>query len=192
MPRRKPKPPYHHGNLRTALIQSGLELIEEKGVRALTLREIGTRLNVSRSAAYRHFADKAALLSSISEAGFIEFGNALETAKHSATGNFAARLEAMGVAYVRFAAEHRAHFEVMFATPLEPGCPAAQAGERAFHILVETICEGQKSGEVRPEDPVLLARGIWAFVHGVSMLRFEGEPDFVRFFSPVLMTGLQK
>jgi AcrR family transcriptional regulator len=52
------RPTYHHGNLRAALIQGGLELIEEKGVRALTLREIGDRLGVSRSAPYRHFTDK--------------------------------------------------------------------------------------------------------------------------------------
>ena len=63
--RRRNKPRYHHGNLRSALIECGLELIDEKGIRALTLREIGSRLGVSRSAAYRHFKDKAALLSAM-------------------------------------------------------------------------------------------------------------------------------
>src|SRR6188472_2869970 len=60
---------YHHGNLRAALIQCGLELIERDGIRALTLREIGKQLCVSKSAAYRHFKDKEALLSAIYEAG---------------------------------------------------------------------------------------------------------------------------
>src|SRR6266849_2149258 len=91
---------YHHGNLRAALIEAGLELIAEKGPLALTLREIGSRLGVSRTAAYRHFADKTELLNAIREAGFIEFGNALEQAREQAGPKFAARLTAMGKAYL--------------------------------------------------------------------------------------------
>ena len=192
--RRKRKSAYHHGNLRAALIECGLQLIEEKGLRALTLREIGSRLGVSRSAAYRHFADKAALLSAISEAGFIEFGSALEAARDSAPFNASVRLQAMGIAYVRFASRHRAHFEVMFATPLEPGCPAAQAGDRAFGILEKAIRDGQQSGEFRQGDPVMLARAVWAMVHGISMLQLErdfDDPQFTRFASEILKSGIQ-
>ena len=69
--RKESKTRYHHGNLRAALIQGGLELIERKGIHALTLREIGNQLGVSRSAAYRHFKDKDALLAAISQAGFM-------------------------------------------------------------------------------------------------------------------------
>ena len=79
--------------------------------------QVGNRLGVSRSAAYRYFTDKAALLSAISQAGFIEFGNVLKAAKDGAPTDFASRMDAMGVAYVRFAREHRAHFEVMFGEP---------------------------------------------------------------------------
>src|SRR6202167_2384133 len=106
--------PYHHGNLRAALIDAGLKLIEEKGVRALTLREIGVRVGVSRMAAYRHFQDKADLLAAIREVGFSQFADALEGARQSAPEDPAARLQAMALAYVRFAAEHRVHYEVMF------------------------------------------------------------------------------
>jgi AcrR family transcriptional regulator len=191
--RKKPKPAYHHGNLRAELIDCGLRLIQEKGIRALTLREIGTRLGVSRSAAYRHFADKAALLSSISEAGFIEFGNALETAKFSTSDDFRSRLQAMGAAYLQFASEHRAHFEVMFGEPPEPGCPPSEAGARAFGILEQTIREGQERGEVRAGDSTVLARCVWAMVHGASMLQLDsapGAPPFNDFSSEILMTGL--
>src|SRR6476661_4128845 len=59
---RTPKRSYHHGNLRLTLIQAGLDLIAEQGARALTLRELGKRAGVSRTAAYRHFRDRAALL----------------------------------------------------------------------------------------------------------------------------------
>src|SRR5713226_3421377 len=105
---------YHHGNLRASLIEVGLRLIEEKGVRAFTLRELGDRAGVSRMAAYRHFKNKADLLGAISEAGFTQFADALEAARNGASDSFAARLAAMAQAYVRFATEHAAYFEVMF------------------------------------------------------------------------------
>jgi AcrR family transcriptional regulator len=192
--RKQRKPAYHHGNLRAALIEGGVQLIQEEGLRALTLREIGNRLSVSRSAAYRHFTDKAALLSAIGEAGFIEFGNVLKEAKEGAVSDFASRMDAMGVAYVRFAREHRAHFEVMFGEPPAPGSPAAEAGARAFGILEQTIREGQERGEVRPGDSRLLARAVWAMSHGISTLRLDGdaaEPRFIRFGSGILRTGLE-
>ncbi len=196
MKTRRPKEkPYHHGNLPAALIGAGLKLIEKKGVRALTLREIGARVSVSRLAAYRHFSDKADLLTAIREAGFELFADTLEQARSKAGTTFSSRLKAMAVAYVRFAAEHRGHFEVMFSwSP----APASAASARAFGILEQTIREGQQSGDVRPGDSVVLARLVWAQVHGVSMLRLA--PDltpkgtgtrFVEFCSEVLQIGLK-
>jgi len=193
-------PPYHHGNLRAALIDAGLTLIEEKGVRALTLREIGTRVGVSRMAAYRHFADKAGLLFAIREAGFAQFADALEQAWRKAHANFQSRMLAMALAYVRFAADHRAHYEVMFGPSPDPGAPvppASENGDRAFGILEQTIRAGQADGKVRGGDPVMLARMVLALVHGISMLGLEPDltpsgagTKFVKFCSEVLQTGL--
>ncbi len=188
---------YHHGNLPAALIDAGLKLIEKKGVRALTLREIGARVGVSRMAAYRHFSDKADLLAAIREAGFAQFADALEQARSKAGKTFALRLKAMAFAYVRFAAEHPAHFEVMFSWSPHQPTPPSPAGARAFGILEKTIREGQQSSDVRQGDSVMLARLVWAQVHGVSMLRLA--PDltpkgagtrFVEFCSEILATGL--
>jgi len=187
---KKQKAKYHHGNLRTALIQGGLELIEQSGIPALTLREIGKRLGVSRSAAYGHFRDKAALLAAIRDAGFIEFGNALEIARKSAVG-FAAQMDAMSVAYFNFAKEHPAHFEVMFNALLETGGGTAAETGRVFAMLKEIIAEAQQRGEVRQGDPALLARVVWALVHGVSMLqRDSADPQFIRSSNEVLRDGL--
>jgi AcrR family transcriptional regulator len=181
---------YHHGNLRAALIRCGLDLIEKKGIRALTLREIGKRLGVSRTAAYAHFTDKAALLAAIRDAGFTEFERALKAAKDSVFG-FAAQMDEMGVAYFNFAKQHPAHFEVMFNALLESGGGAAAETGRVFTILKETICEAQLRGEVRPEDPALLARVVWALVHGASSLqRDSADPQFIRFSSEILRSGL--
>jgi len=193
VPRKKAKATYHHGNLREQLIECGLRLIQEKGIQALTLREIGSRLGVSRSAAYRHFEEKAAFLEAIREAGFIAFGDALLSAKEAAAPDFASRLDAMGAAYVRFATRHRAHFEVMFAEAPDPRRASSAAGDRAFAILEDTIREGQSSGDVRPGDSKLLARAVWAQVHGVSMLRLDSDPStpgFAQFSSEIIRAGI--
>jgi AcrR family transcriptional regulator len=193
------KRPYHHGNLREALIRSGLKLIEEQGVRALTLREIGSRVGVSRTAAYRHFADKEDLLAAIREAGFGLFADSLESAKQAAPHDFASRLTAMALAYVRFAAHHSAYYEVMFGWRTSRGdhSKPSEQGARAFGILEQTIREGQQTGEVRPGDTVMLARLVWAQVHGISTLGLypdlgpEGAgAKFVEFCSEILQGGL--
>ena len=80
-------------------------------------------------------------------------------------------MDAMALAYARFADEHRAQFEVMFAALLEPGGAAEIGGGRNLRILEEIIREAQQTGEVRQGDPALLARVVWALVHGASMLR---------------------
>jgi len=193
---------YHHGNLRATLIQTGLALIAEKGVRALTLREIGTRAGVSRSAAYRHFTDKAQLLAAIRAVGFEKFAAALEQGRDSAGPAFPARLNAMGVAYVRFAREHAPYFEVMFNSNPDPASTIApdpcEAEIRAFQILENLIIEGQATGHFRPSDARLMACAAWSLVHGIGALKLDRLPfaqglpqdDFVTACSNLLITGL--
>jgi AcrR family transcriptional regulator len=204
---KKARGQYHHGNLRSALIDAGLKLIAKKGVHALTLREIGSRLGVSRMAAYRHFSDKADLLGAIREAGFSLFADALEAARQKAGKSCASRLKAMALAYVRFAAAHPAYYEVMFGWNVnraEQNREASPAGASAFGILEETIRQGQETGEIRTGNSVFLARVVWAQVHGISMLRLATDltplatdltpngdgTKFVEFSSGVLETGL--
>jgi AcrR family transcriptional regulator len=182
---------YHHGNLRAALIQGGLDLIERKGIHALTMREIAKRLNVSRTALYAHFKDKAALFAAIREAGYFEFGKTLEAAQKDAAPGFAAQMDALTLAYFRFAKEHPAHFEVMFNALLESGRGTAIESGPVFALLTETVRAAQQQGEVRPGDPALFARVVWALVHGTSTLqRDRAEPQFIRFSNEVLRSGL--
>jgi AcrR family transcriptional regulator len=150
-------------------------------------------LGVSRSAAYRHFKDKGGLLFAISEAGFIEFGNLMEAARRDAGDGLAAQMDAMALAYARFADEHRAQFEVMFAAVREPGGAAEAGGGRNLRILEEIIREAQRKGEVRQGDPALLARVVWVLIHGASMLRMDrdnAERPFIRFSTEALRSGL--
>jgi AcrR family transcriptional regulator len=192
---------YHHGNLRETLIEAGLALIAEKGVRALTLREIGARAGVSRMAAYRHFKNKEELLFAIGEAGFKRFGDALQQACDEAGSTYADRILAMGLAYLEFATRNRAHFEVMFLPVEDPSCRPANGTEtarRAFGILEHAVREGQAAGDVEQGDSQAIASLIWSSIHGISLLKLarEGPPDafgpeFVRFLSQVLYRGLK-
>lgn len=165
---------YHHGNLRETLIQQGVKLIEEKGLEALTLRELGIRAGVSRTAAYRHFPDKTALLAAISEAAFTEFARCLEEARDRApAGNHLAGLLEMGRAYLQFSREFPAYYSAMFGLQCDLGChrPASsQAGGRAFDVLRSVIVDAQASGELKPGDPDLIAIAVWTMSHGIVSL----------------------
>src|SRR5499427_10648583 len=104
-PRKKPAKPYHHGDLRRALLDEALRTIQTHGVEHLTLRTVGVRLGVSRSALYRHFADKQSLLATVGKEGFRKLQQALADAwKRNRRGRIG--FEAMGRAYVHFAVAH--------------------------------------------------------------------------------------
>src|SRR3982751_2002701 len=96
---RKPPRPYHHGNLRRALLDEAIAMIRTEGVDGVTLREIGARVGVSRTALYRHFADKRALLAAVATEGFRALREQLLAAWEGEGGGDAA-FRAMGFAYV--------------------------------------------------------------------------------------------
>lgn len=191
---------YHRGNLREALIQTGLDVISEQGVRGLTLREIGTRLNVSRMAAYRHFADKSALLSAITAVGFEKFTAALTGALQEARDDFESQSEALAIAYVRFSLQHRAHFEVMFGGGGEPQYldeEGRRVAYKSFLVLEDLIRKGQGEGAVISGDATEIAQMVWSTVHGMSVLKIgmpgDGQPwnpDLTVRFARLLRIGL--
>ena len=101
--------PYHHGNLPRALLDSAAEVIAEVGPAQMSLREVARRSGVSNAAPVHHFGDKAGLFTALAAEGYQLLAAELAEASET-TGDFVA----VGVAYVRFAVKHRAHFEVMF------------------------------------------------------------------------------
>jgi AcrR family transcriptional regulator len=168
---------YHHGDLAPALVSETLRLIQSRGVEAVTLRKVGQRLGVSRTALYRHFTGKPALLAAVSGEGFRTLRERLEEAWRFKGGGHEG-LAAMGVAYVHFAITNPSHYRVMFGGfvphPLpSPGLAKEAAG--AFQVLVDAIVSLQQAGEVRPDDPLQLARFIWSMMHGIAMLTIDGR-----------------
>jgi AcrR family transcriptional regulator len=177
-PRRLRRPPdrYHHGDLRRALVEEAVRTIQHEGIDGLTLRAVGERLRVSRTALYRHFADKSALLAAVARDGFSMLRAALVDAWER-EGRGRAGFEAMGLAYVRFAVANPSHYRVMFggflAQPTADAELSREAGA-AFQVLVDAIVAQQEEGLVRRDDSVQLARFIWATVHGIAMLAIDG------------------
>ena len=175
-PARKPANRYHHGDLPHAMLQEAVRTIQKDGVNALTLRCVGERLGVSRTALYRHFADKQALLSAVAAEGFRMLRNSLLEAWETG-GRGRAGFDAMGVAYVHFAVAHPSHYRVMFGGAVRPGNRRQDPndpGPSAFLVLVDAIVEQQRAGLIRNDAALQLARFIWAVVHGVSMLALDG------------------
>jgi AcrR family transcriptional regulator len=177
-PARRRPDRYHHGDLRRALVQEAVRTIQTQGAEALTLRGVGDRLGVSRTALYRHFADKQALLDEVADDGFRTLRTALRAA-WTAGGEGRAGFDAMGVAYVRFAVAHPSHYRVMFggfAGAHERRDDGTNVDETtdAFQALVDAIVALQRGGQMRADDPQTLALHIWAMVHGLAMLALDG------------------
>jgi AcrR family transcriptional regulator len=177
--RQKTTRPYHHGDLRRALLEEAVRTIQSDGVASLTLRAIGPRLGVSRAALYRHFTDKSALLAAVAAEGFRMLGAALRATWPAAPPTFGAFSD-MAVAYVTFAVQHPSHYRVMFGGFLDPQTSdpdLAEAGPAAFQILVDAIVDLQRAQAIGPDDPAQLARYVWAMVHGVAMLTIDRQID---------------
>src|ERR1700726_613107 len=112
-PKKKRADRYHHGDLRRALLEEAVRIIQRQGVEYLTLRTVGNRLGVSRTALYRHFADKQALLAAVGREGFRMLRLRLTEAWEQ-SGRGRSGFEALGIAYVQFAVAHSSHYRVMF------------------------------------------------------------------------------
>src|SRR3984893_7499965 len=173
---RKPADRYHHGDLRRALVQEAVRTIQAKGVDAFTLRAVGLKLGVSRTALYRHFADKAALLAAVAGEGFHTLRVQLVEAWEQG-GRGVEAFEAMGTAYVRFAMANPSYYRVMFGGFVHDSTAdpeLAREGAGAFHALVDAIVALQQNGLMRRDEPLQMARFIWTVVHGVAMLTRDG------------------
>jgi AcrR family transcriptional regulator len=140
---------YHHGDLRRALLDTALRLIAEEGSSSFTLREVARRAGVSHAAPYRHFANKTALLAAVAEEGFRTLRTRLLEAGTRLPAEPLARLQTLGVEYVRFAVEHPSHFRVMFGPDIiDPTAspPVHKVSPGTFSLRIEAIavvCQGR-------------------------------------------------
>jgi AcrR family transcriptional regulator len=166
-----PSAPYHHGDLHAALVRAALELLEEGGSAALSLRAVARRAGVAPSAPYRHYADREALLSAVAAVGYRELAESLAAAHPSPSS--ADDLAAVAVAYVQFALRRPALFRVMFGEPCDRGSAERVAATEAIAAYVTGIVRHAFPGT----DPDALATAVWALVHGLAFLHLDGKLD---------------
>lgn len=176
-PRKKRADRYHHGDLSRALIDEALRTIGRHGVEAVTLRAVGEALGVSRTALYRHFSSKQALMAAVSREGFRTLRQALVEAWNG-HGRGLDGFEAMGRAYLAFAVGHPSHYRVMFgrfADACKTDPELVEDARSAFQALVDAIVELQRDNLARSDDPVMLARFVWSVTHGIASLVIDRQ-----------------
>ncbi|MFE6978435.1 TetR/AcrR family transcriptional regulator [Streptomyces sp. NPDC057682] len=158
---------YHHGDLRRAALTAALDVIRTEGPAALSLRDLARRAGVSHAAPAHHFKDRAGLLTAVAAEGYTLFADALAEAPD---------LRERGVRYVRFAAEHPAHFQVMFRPDLyrtdDPHLLAAK--DRATAELRAGV---SALPAPTPEDARLTGIAAWSLAHGFATLLLSGNLD---------------
>ncbi len=185
--------PYHHGDLRNALLAAARALALEHGPDKVSLREVAKRAGVSHAAAYHHFADKNDLLRAMSVSAFVDLNTAMSTSLTTADG-LKPTLEAIAVEYLRFATERSTEFSFMWKKELcmpdgEPD-PLADA-QRAPRDLVTAYLHSRVGIDLAADaDPDLATLALWSFVHGFTMIVLE-TPAFKHMPQPA-REGLAK
>jgi AcrR family transcriptional regulator len=166
-----PKPTYHHGDLRSALVSAAIELLEESGEAGLSLRAVARRAGVSPAAPYRHYADREALASAVAAVGYRELAERLAAAHPSPSTP--EQLARVAIAYVQFALERPALFRIMFGEPCDHDNDERVAATAAVSQYVRAIVE-----RTFPQgDTDALATAVWALVHGLAFLYLDGKLD---------------
>jgi AcrR family transcriptional regulator len=164
-------------DLRAAVLAASLELIEQEGLEALSMREVARRAGVSHQAPYHHFGDREGILVALAEEGFrrmtAEMAKALAKVEEPQE-----RLLAAGTTYVLFALRNPAFFKVMFRSelaPIERHDAAQEQAQTCFGLLVSTVAEVARA-QGRENDPSMLIAA-WSMAHGLATLVLEGKLD---------------
>ena len=164
---------YHHGDLKAALVDGAIELIAERGVRGFSLAELGRRLGVTVAAPYRHFADRDELLAAVAVRALHAFADAL-AAECGDQDSPEQQLAAMARSYIRFAAEQRPLFDVVYATDLDKSrypelVHAYKRVEEPFSTCVARLCPDD------PEAALALEDALEASARGHAALLLDGS-----------------
>ena len=182
-----PKRGYHHGNLRQALVQSALELIESKGPTGFTLSEAAKRAGVTPAAVYRHFEGREDLIAEAARQGYEMFADLIQYAYDNGQPSALAAFEATGRAYLAFARKHPGHYIAMFESGISvnrtPELAAAAARARAVMEKAAADLSQHIPADRRPPASLFSAH-IWAISHGVVELFARGGPGTQSPFAP--------
>ena len=181
--------PYHHGNLRDALVEAAVEVVREGGPEALSLRELARRVGVSHAAAYRHFADREALVDAVAERALEALTAAMERGLAEVDDDDPVRrarrrLHATGAGYVEFAIAETGLFRLLFTAYPDPpegkdggkegGKDSGEVGEDPYGMLNAALDDLVDVGYLRPDVRLGADVTCWSAVHGFAVLNVEG------------------
>jgi AcrR family transcriptional regulator len=163
---------YHHGDLRDAVLRRAIAVIATEGPHHFSLRSLAADLGVSHTAPRHHFGDRQGVLNAIAAEGFSALAEALDAASRDG-GTFLDQ----GVAYVTFAVEHPAHFQVMFTpTLLDESDEALATARDATFTQLRAGVDSMDDG-THVEDAGAAVVAAWALVHGIATLGLTGNLD---------------
>ncbi|MGV9354822.1 TetR/AcrR family transcriptional regulator [Streptomyces misionensis] len=163
--------PFHHGNLRTVLLEQAEVVLRERGIDALSLRELAREAGVSHGAPRSHFIDRGALLDALAERGFIRLADRIREAASREPEDHARALHAAASAYLAFAERDPALLDLMFATKVgEPSEAVRGAAERLFGTMTDIMNAGVEAGAYDADDVGRLTLLLSATVQGIAAL----------------------
>ncbi len=178
---------YHHGNLRQALVDAALVLIEQKGPTGFTLSEAAKTAGVTPAAVYRHFDGREALIAECALQGHEIFADLMEYALKTGGPTALAAFEATGRAYLAFARKYPGHYMAMFESGISvnanPNLAAASTRSRSILERAAEALSEHIPPEKRPPATMFSAH-IWAMSHGVVELFARGAPGAASPFAP--------
>jgi AcrR family transcriptional regulator len=171
---------YHHGNLKEDAVLTALDMVEKEGPDAITLRELAGRIGASRTAIYRHFESKEALIQAVITAGFERFDAYFADFFSAEEPDILSRFSKMGRAYLSFATENPQLYRLLFGEKAqqerEEVCDFADIDRPSgFNALVRLIETGQRQQLFREGDTFVMAAAVWSMIHGLSSLIIDGH-----------------
>lgn len=169
---------YHHGDLRQALIGTGLDMLEEQGLEGLTLRKLAARVGVSHAAPEHHFPTLRHLMTAFAVEGFRLFAASMREAMAAAPDDPAEQLRAAARGYLNFARSRPHLFRLMFtANRLDWDDPAIGPPANAAHAVLEEISwpVAKRMNMDTPEGRAAVEQLVWSQIHGHAHLMIDGK-----------------
>lgn len=171
--------PYHHGNLRQALVDAALAIARDSGLEAVTVREAGKRAGVSSGAPFRHFPSKMALMTAVAEEAMQRFRDEIAAELERAAGLPALeRFRALGTAYLHWVIRNPTHFEVISVRRLidfEGSELLVRLNDEIRGIMLALLTEAHGDGALRGDNVERLALQARAFVYGLVRMWVDGQ-----------------
>jgi len=163
--------PFHHGNLREALITAGTDLLNAHGIAGLTLRRAAARAGVSHAAPAHHFNGLPGLLTAIAARAFRQFCQAMEQARDAAGPDAFARLDGICQGYLAFSRDHAGLFHLMFVSnDVDRADPDLRDTSARAYLILRDAC--RPFAQTGPTEDEALETAVWSLIHGYALLSF--------------------